>query len=79
MSLKDAASSAYAKTCAPYHTWAVRTAAYAGMYALPTRDQLLLKLNETGKFKSITLILSVVDMLFSRPSSSNPFLEIVIS
>lgn len=45
--LKDAASSAYAKTCAPYHTWAVRTAVYAGMYALPTRDQLLLKLNET--------------------------------
>ncbi|KAH6802112.1 Glycolipid transfer protein family protein [Perilla frutescens var. frutescens] len=45
--LKDAASSAYAKTCAPYHSWAVRTAAYAGMYALPTRDQLLLKLNET--------------------------------
>ncbi|XP_057810617.1 ACD11 homolog protein-like isoform X2 [Salvia miltiorrhiza] len=44
--LKDAASTAYAKTCAPYHTWAVRTAAYAGMYALPTRDQLLVKLNE---------------------------------
>ncbi|KAL1568454.1 ACD11 protein-like [Salvia divinorum] len=45
--LKDAASTAYAKTCAPYHSWAVRTAAYAGMYALPTRDQLLVKLNET--------------------------------
>ncbi|KAG8382921.1 hypothetical protein BUALT_Bualt05G0130100 [Buddleja alternifolia] len=45
--LKEAASTAYAKTCAPYHTWAVRTAVYAGMYALPTRDQLLLKLNET--------------------------------
>ncbi|KAG6410336.1 hypothetical protein SASPL_128394 [Salvia splendens] len=46
-SLKEAASSAYAKTCAPYHTWAVRTAASAGMYALPTREQLLVKLNET--------------------------------
>ncbi|XP_042023201.1 ACD11 homolog protein-like [Salvia splendens] len=45
--LKDAASAAYAETCAPYHSWAVKTAAYAGMYALPTRDQLLLKLNET--------------------------------
>ncbi|XP_047959551.1 ACD11 homolog protein-like [Salvia hispanica] len=45
--LKDAASAAYAKTCAPYHSWAVKTAAYAGMYALPTRDQLLVKLNET--------------------------------
>ncbi|EPS67870.1 hypothetical protein M569_06901, partial [Genlisea aurea] len=47
--LKDAASTAYAKTCAPYHTWAVRTAVYAGMYALPTRDQLLLKLKETNE------------------------------
>ncbi|PIM98906.1 hypothetical protein CDL12_25850 [Handroanthus impetiginosus] len=47
--LKEAASTAYAKTCAPYHTWAVRTAVYAGMYALPTRDQLLLKLNETNE------------------------------
>ncbi|KAL0446896.1 UNVERIFIED_CONTAM: ACD11protein [Sesamum latifolium] len=47
--LKEAASTAYAKTCAPYHTWAVRTAVYAGMYGLPTRDQLLLKLNETDE------------------------------
>ncbi|KAL8052846.1 hypothetical protein ABFS82_05G031800 [Erythranthe guttata] len=47
--LKEAASTAYAKTCAPYHTWAVRTAVYAGMYALPTRDQLILKLNETDE------------------------------
>ncbi|XVE85942.1 hypothetical protein DITRI_Ditri17bG0132500 [Diplodiscus trichospermus] len=46
-SLKDAASTAYAQVCAPYHTWAVRTAVSAGMYTLPTRDQLLLKLNET--------------------------------
>ncbi|KAL8531670.1 hypothetical protein ACS0TY_008312 [Phlomoides rotata] len=45
--LKEAATTAYAKTCAPYHTWVVRTAVYAGMYALPTRDQLLLRLNET--------------------------------
>ncbi|XP_019066993.1 ACD11 homolog protein isoform X2 [Solanum lycopersicum] len=46
-SLKEAASMAYAKVCAPYHTWAVRTAVSAGMCALPTRDQLLIKLNET--------------------------------
>ncbi|KZV26961.1 glycolipid transfer protein-like [Dorcoceras hygrometricum] len=45
--LKDAASEAYTTTCAMYHTWAIRTAVYAGMYALPTRDQLLFKLNET--------------------------------
>ncbi|KAL3751380.1 hypothetical protein ACJRO7_012236 [Eucalyptus globulus] len=45
-SLKAAATTAYSQVCAPYHSWAVRTAAYAGMYALPSRDQLLLKLNE---------------------------------
>ncbi|KAF7808897.1 ACD11-like protein [Senna tora] len=48
-SLKQAASTAYANVCAPYHTWAVRTAVSAGMYALPTRDQLLMKLNETNQ------------------------------
>ncbi|OMP11568.1 hypothetical protein CCACVL1_00439 [Corchorus capsularis] len=46
-SLKDAASTAYAQVCAPFHTWTVRTAVSAGMYTLPTREQLLLKLNET--------------------------------
>ncbi|XP_024993394.1 ACD11 homolog protein-like [Cynara cardunculus var. scolymus] len=46
-SLKEAASSAYQQVCAPYHTWAVRTAVSAGMCALPSRDQLLLNLNET--------------------------------
>ncbi|KAL1828901.1 ACD11 homolog protein [Daucus carota subsp. sativus] len=46
-SLKEAATTAYGDVCAPYHTWAVRTAVYAGMCALPTRQQLLLKLNET--------------------------------
>lgn len=48
-SLKEAASEAYKQVCAPYHTWAVRTAVSAGMCALPTRDQLLLNLNESGK------------------------------
>ncbi|KAL5761434.1 hypothetical protein ACOSP7_017698 [Xanthoceras sorbifolium] len=48
-SLKEAASAAYAQVCAPYHSWAVRTAVSAGMYTLPTRDQLLLKLNETDQ------------------------------
>lgn len=48
-SLKEAASTAYAQVCAPYHTWAVRTAVSAGMYALPTREQLLLNLNETDE------------------------------
>ncbi|KAE8678360.1 ACD11-like protein [Hibiscus syriacus] len=46
-SLRDAASTAYAQVCAPYHTWTVRTAVSAGMYTLPTREELLIKLNET--------------------------------
>ncbi|CAA2960112.1 ACD11 homolog protein-like [Olea europaea var. sylvestris] len=48
-SLKEAASAAYAKTCAPYHAWAIRTAVSAGMFALPTREQLLLRLNESDE------------------------------
>ncbi|GMH27512.1 hypothetical protein Nepgr_029355 [Nepenthes gracilis] len=48
-SLRGAASTAYAETNAPYHAWAIRAAVAAGMYALPTRDQLLLKLNETDQ------------------------------
>ncbi|CAA7045863.1 unnamed protein product [Microthlaspi erraticum] len=48
-SLKDAATKAYTQVCAPFHSWAVRTAVYAGMYTLPTREQLLLRLNETDQ------------------------------
>ncbi|XP_054808603.1 ACD11 homolog protein-like isoform X2 [Prosopis cineraria] len=48
-SLREVASTAYAQVCAPYHTWAVRTAVAAGMYTLPTRDQLLERLNETDQ------------------------------
>ncbi|KAI3763865.1 hypothetical protein L2E82_13863 [Cichorium intybus] len=46
-SLKKAATQAYQQVCAPYHTWAVRAAVSAGMCTLPTREQLLLNLNET--------------------------------
>ncbi|KMZ74890.1 Sphingosine Transfer Protein [Zostera marina] len=46
-SLRTAASTAYSQVCAPYHTWTVRKAVFAGMYALPTRDQLIAKLKET--------------------------------
>lgn len=45
-SLKDPASKAYAQVLAPHHGWAIRKAVAAGMYALPTRAQLLRKLNE---------------------------------
>ncbi|KAJ4837845.1 Accelerated cell death 11 [Turnera subulata] len=45
-SLKDPASKAYAQVFAPHHGWAIRKAVAAGMYALPTKTQLLRKLNE---------------------------------
>lgn len=47
--LRVAASSAYQVVCAPYHTWAIRTAVYAGMCTLPTKEQLVLNLNETAE------------------------------
>lgn len=45
-SLRDPASKAYAQVFAPHHGWAIRKAVAAGMYALPTKAQLLKKLNE---------------------------------
>ncbi|KAK3026814.1 hypothetical protein RJ639_041886 [Escallonia herrerae] len=45
-SLKNPASTAYSQVFAPYHGWAIRKAVAAGMYALPTKAQLLKKLNE---------------------------------
>lgn len=45
-SLKDPASKAYTQVFAPYHGWAIRKAVSAGMYALPSRQQLMIKLNE---------------------------------
>ncbi|KAJ3697705.1 hypothetical protein LUZ61_001410 [Rhynchospora tenuis] len=46
-SLKDAATTAYGQVCAPFHNWAIRKAVGAGMYTLPTKDQLISRLNET--------------------------------
>ncbi|GJM96834.1 hypothetical protein PR202_ga13702 [Eleusine coracana subsp. coracana] len=45
-SLRDAASVAYAQVFAPHHGRAIRMAVAAGMYALPSKSQLLKKLNE---------------------------------
>ncbi|KAF5736373.1 Glycolipid transfer domain-containing protein 1 [Tripterygium wilfordii] len=45
-SLKDPASTAYAQVFAPHHGWVIRKAVAAGMYALPTRAQLMKELNE---------------------------------
>ncbi|KAK9281046.1 hypothetical protein L1049_003938 [Liquidambar formosana] len=45
-SLKNPLSIAYEKVLAPYHAWAIRIVVAAGMYTLPTKTQLLKKLNE---------------------------------
>ena len=47
--MKNPASTAYAQVFAPHHGWAIRKAVAAGMYALPTKAQLLKKLNEDGE------------------------------
>ncbi|KAL9997705.1 putative glycolipid transfer protein [Helianthus debilis subsp. tardiflorus] len=72
-SLKKAATIAYQQVCAPYHTWAVRTAVSAGMCTLPTREQLLLNLNETDKsadkemrryIKASSDVIKIIDNLY---------------
>ncbi|KAL9237022.1 hypothetical protein vseg_011612 [Gypsophila vaccaria] len=72
-SLKEAASNAYSKVFAPYHGWAIRKAVAAGMYALPTKPQLLRKLNEDedsakiymqSYVNSVDAVIAHVDKLF---------------
>ncbi|PWZ30630.1 Protein DETOXIFICATION 42 [Zea mays] len=46
--LYDVATTAYGQVCAQFHSWAIRKAVGAGMYTLPTREQLIVRLNETG-------------------------------
>ncbi|KAB1200968.1 Pleckstrin homology domain-containing family A member 8 [Morella rubra] len=45
-SIRDPAFKAYTQVFAPHHGWAVRKVVAAGTYALPTRAQMLKKLNE---------------------------------
>ncbi|PIN13704.1 hypothetical protein CDL12_13673 [Handroanthus impetiginosus] len=72
-SLKDAASKSYAQVFAPYHGWAIRKAVGAGMYALPTKAQLLSKLKEDetsariqmqSYIASATAVVMYIDQLF---------------
>ena len=71
-SLKDPASKAYAQVFAPHHGWAIRKAVAAGMYALPTKAQLLKKLNEDGEclyhFKNLFLKFNISYVLESCSS-----------
>ncbi|XP_042066219.1 accelerated cell death 11-like [Salvia splendens] len=72
-SLKEPASKAYAQVFSPYHGWAIRKAVAAGMYALPTKAQLLNKLNEDETsariqmqnfVASAALVVKYIDQLF---------------
>ncbi|PKA61987.1 hypothetical protein AXF42_Ash019193 [Apostasia shenzhenica] len=75
-SLKDPASVAYAKVFAPHHGWAIRKAVAAGMYVLPSKSQLLKKLNvdeESARVQMLKYITSsgpvinyVEDLFLSR-------------
>ncbi|OIW13906.1 hypothetical protein TanjilG_31795 [Lupinus angustifolius] len=72
-SLKAPASKAYGQVFAPYHGWAIRKAVSAGMYALPTKGQLLRKLNEDEASAKVqmqnyvtasTTLIQYIDKLF---------------
>ncbi|KAK9669766.1 hypothetical protein RND81_13G153100 [Saponaria officinalis] len=72
-SLKEAASTTYSQVFAPYHGWAIRKVVVAGMYALPTKPQLLRKLNEDENsakiymqsyMTSVDAVVAHVDKLF---------------
>ncbi|KAJ0017118.1 hypothetical protein Pint_11123 [Pistacia integerrima] len=72
-SIKDPVSKAYAQVLAPHRGWAIRKAVAAGMYALPTKEQLLKKLNEDEASAIIQLqkyitasasVIAYIDKLF---------------
>ncbi|TKY72359.1 Accelerated cell death 11 [Spatholobus suberectus] len=72
-SLRDPASNAYEQVFAPYHGWAIRKAVSAGMYLLPTKEQLLRKLNEDEASAKVqmqsyvtasALLIQYIDKLF---------------
>ena len=46
--MRDSASRAYTQVFSPHHSYPIRAAVAAGMYTLPTKAQLLEKLNEDG-------------------------------
>lgn len=66
--MKDPASKAYTQVFAPYHGWAIRKAVSAGMYALPTRQQLMIKLNEDGEY-AVQLLYYTSDSTNNSPSN----------
>ncbi|KAB1200978.1 hypothetical protein CJ030_MR0G005436 [Morella rubra] len=60
-SLRDPANKAYTQVFAPHHGTAVRKAVAAGLYALPTREQMLMKLNEDDYSSAMAYMQSYVD------------------
>eukprot|EP00199_Chlamydomonas_sp_CCMP681_P005929 CAMPEP_0119101848 /NCGR_PEP_ID=MMETSP1180-20130426/782_1 /TAXON_ID=3052 ORGANISM="Chlamydomonas cf sp, Strain CCMP681" /NCGR_SAMPLE_ID=MMETSP1180 /ASSEMBLY_ACC=CAM_ASM_000741 /LENGTH=225 /DNA_ID=CAMNT_0007086027 /DNA_START=85 /DNA_END=762 /DNA_ORIENTATION=+ len=49
VSIKEAATAAYQESLAPIHSYMVRTAVWAGMYVLPTREQFMSQIGETDE------------------------------
>jgi Glycolipid transfer protein (GLTP) len=64
-SLRDAASVAYEQVFAPHHGWAIRKAVAAGMYTLPSKPQLLKRLNEDGTFFYTIFLINVLFFRYS--------------
>lgn len=50
---------AYNKVFAPHHSWAIRKAVSAGLFVLPSKSQLLKKLNDDGVFFSTSLLVTI--------------------
>lgn len=72
-SLRDPASKAYEQALAPYHGWAIKKAVSAGMYLIPTKEQLLNKLNEDTESAKVQMqiyvsaseaVIQYIDKLF---------------
>ena len=64
-SVKDAASKAYAQVFAPHHGWAIRKTVCARMYALPSKSQLLKKLNEDGEYVFVSRTLIYLSLVYT--------------
>ncbi|KAJ9531530.1 hypothetical protein QJQ45_015004 [Haematococcus lacustris] len=47
VTVKEAATAAYEQALAPIHTYVIRTAVWAGMYVLPSREHFMHQLGET--------------------------------
>uniref|UniRef100_A0A5B7C3Y5 Putative ceramide-1-phosphate transfer protein-like n=1 Tax=Davidia involucrata TaxID=16924 RepID=A0A5B7C3Y5_DAVIN len=79
-------STAYEQVFGPYHGWAIRTAVSAAMYALPTKTQLLKKLNDNEASAIVQMqnyvvasssVVQYIDNLFHSRESGDELLGLI--